>query len=141
MCGAAHGDGACCRDKRLAYLLLGSHNLSRAAWGVLQHEGARLYIQHYELGVLLLPSLEQVILLAERLIDKSGRRNIRVSGVTSVCWGCSATGSTATLPSHARLAPGRRRRRLWRRPSASGHQALCLLLMQVSTLLPLVSNN
>ena len=46
-------------------MLLGSHNLSQQAWGVLQNKGSRekseqLYISIYELSVLLLPSLEQV---------------------------------------------------------------------------------
>ena len=41
-------------------MLLASHNLSKAAWGVLQKKGAQLHIRHFELGVLLLPSLEQV---------------------------------------------------------------------------------
>ena len=37
-----------------------SHNLSKAAWGVLQKGETQMYIMHYELGVMLLPSLEQV---------------------------------------------------------------------------------
>lgn len=41
-------------------MVLGSHNLSKAAWGALQTGGSKLHIRHYELGVLLLPSLEQV---------------------------------------------------------------------------------
>ncbi|KAK9915663.1 hypothetical protein WJX75_002388 [Coccomyxa subellipsoidea] len=45
--------------QRLAYLVLTSHNLSKAAWGVLQKNNTQLYIMHYELGVLLLPSLEE----------------------------------------------------------------------------------
>ncbi|BDA43991.1 Tyrosyl-DNA phosphodiesterase 1 [Coccomyxa sp. Obi] len=45
--------------QRLAYFLLTSHNLSKAAWGALQKKNSQLYIMHYELGVLLLPSLEE----------------------------------------------------------------------------------
>jgi tyrosyl-DNA phosphodiesterase-1 len=45
------GDGA------VAWALLGSHNLSAAAWGKLERGGAQLRIRSYELSVLLLPSL------------------------------------------------------------------------------------
>ena len=41
-------------------MLLASNNLSKAAWGALEKEGGQLHIRQYELGVLLLPSLEQV---------------------------------------------------------------------------------
>ena len=44
----------------MAYLVVTSHNLSKAAWGVLQKGETQMYIMHYELGVMLLPSLEQV---------------------------------------------------------------------------------
>ena len=47
------------REGRLAYMLLASHNLSKAAWGALEKKGAQLHIRHFEIGVLLLPSLEQ----------------------------------------------------------------------------------
>ena len=46
-------------DQQLAYFILTSHNLSMAAWGALQKGGQQLHIRSYELGVLLLPSLEQ----------------------------------------------------------------------------------
>lgn len=49
-----------CRDQQIAFLVVTSHNLSKAAWGALQKQDSQLYIMHYELGVLLLPSLEQV---------------------------------------------------------------------------------
>lgn len=42
---------------RLAWVLLSSSNLSKAAWGVLQKKGTQLMIRSYELGVLFLPSL------------------------------------------------------------------------------------
>jgi hypothetical protein len=64
-------DGACRGDKQLAYMLQGSHNLSQPAWGTLQKQGAQLHIQHYELGVLLLPSLEQ----ARRLLTSDRVRS------------------------------------------------------------------
>jgi len=49
-----------CRDAKVAFLVVTSHNLSKAAWGALQKNDSQLYIMHYELGVLLLPSLELV---------------------------------------------------------------------------------
>ena len=48
------------RDQKIAYLVVTSHNLSKAAWGALQKNETQLYIMHFELGVLLLPSLEEV---------------------------------------------------------------------------------
>lgn len=44
-------------ERTLAWALLGSHNLSQAAWGKLEKNSTQLYIKSYELGVLLLPSL------------------------------------------------------------------------------------
>ena len=45
-------------SRRLAWLLVTSHNLSKAAWGQLQLKGEQLRILSYELGALLLPRLE-----------------------------------------------------------------------------------
>jgi hypothetical protein len=42
--------------RELAWLLLGSHNLSQSAWGQLQKGGMQLEIKSYELGVLFLAS-------------------------------------------------------------------------------------
>ncbi|KAI5066303.1 hypothetical protein GOP47_0018927 [Adiantum capillus-veneris] len=42
----------------LAWFLLTSSNLSKAAWGALQKNGSQLMIRSYELGVLFLPSLQ-----------------------------------------------------------------------------------
>jgi tyrosyl-DNA phosphodiesterase-1 len=42
-------------DRRLAWLLLTSGNLSQAAFGVFQSQGKQLYIKSYEMGVLYLP--------------------------------------------------------------------------------------
>jgi tyrosyl-DNA phosphodiesterase-1 len=44
-------------DRKLAWAILASHNLSQAAWGKCEKNGSQLYIKSYELGVLLLPSL------------------------------------------------------------------------------------
>ena len=41
--------------ENLAWVVLGSHNLSKAAWGTLQKNETQLCIRSYELGVLLKP--------------------------------------------------------------------------------------
>eukprot|EP00210_Caulerpa_lentillifera_P001070 g1032.t1 len=41
-----------------SWVLLTSHNLSKAAWGTLQKKDTQFMIRSYELGVLFLPSLE-----------------------------------------------------------------------------------
>ncbi|GLC33895.1 hypothetical protein PLESTB_000815500 [Pleodorina starrii] len=46
------------RGQQLAWFLVTSHNLSKAAWGVLQKGGSQLMIRSYELGVLVTPALE-----------------------------------------------------------------------------------
>ncbi|GMH40675.1 hypothetical protein BSKO_08579 [Bryopsis sp. KO-2023] len=43
----------------LAWVLLTSHNLSKAAWGTLQKNNTQLMIRSYEMGVLFVPSAEQ----------------------------------------------------------------------------------
>ncbi|KAF4365126.1 tyrosyl-DNA phosphodiesterase 1 isoform X1 [Cannabis sativa] len=42
-------------DQKLAWFLLTSANLSKAAWGALQKNNSQLMIRSYELGVLILP--------------------------------------------------------------------------------------
>jgi tyrosyl-DNA phosphodiesterase 1 len=44
-------------DPRAAWVVITSHNLSSAAWGALQKNDSQLFIRHYEMGVLFLPSL------------------------------------------------------------------------------------
>ncbi|XP_030533343.1 tyrosyl-DNA phosphodiesterase 1 isoform X2 [Rhodamnia argentea] len=44
------------KGQKLAWLLLTSANLSKAAWGALQKNNSQLMIRSYELGVLFLPS-------------------------------------------------------------------------------------
>ncbi|CAL5345833.1 unnamed protein product [Camellia sinensis] len=44
-------------DQNLAWFLLTSANLSKAAWGALQKNNSQLMIRSYELGVLFIPSL------------------------------------------------------------------------------------
>lgn len=46
--------------KMIAWHLLTSANLSRAAWGEYQKDRTQLHIKSYELGVFLCPSLFQV---------------------------------------------------------------------------------
>ncbi|KAI9283901.1 tyrosyl-DNA phosphodiesterase I [Umbelopsis sp. AD052] len=49
----------------IAWHLVTSANLSRAAWGDLQKNGTQLHIRHYELGILLYPDLwEETHMLA-----------------------------------------------------------------------------
>ncbi|XP_068110666.1 tyrosyl-DNA phosphodiesterase 1 [Hyperolius riggenbachi] len=43
-------------SRELAWFLVTSANLSKAAWGALEKSGAQLFIRSYELGVLFLPS-------------------------------------------------------------------------------------
>mmetsp|Transcript_34404 Transcript_34404/g.58284 ORF Transcript_34404/g.58284 Transcript_34404/m.58284 type:complete len:1120 (-) Transcript_34404:101-3460(-) len=47
--------------QKLAWMLLTSHNLSKAAWGEFQNgrSGLQFFIRHWELGVLFLPSLNK----------------------------------------------------------------------------------
>lgn len=50
----------------IAWHLVTSANLSRAAWGDFQKNGTQLHIRHYELGILLYPDLWEV-----RVCDKA----------------------------------------------------------------------
>jgi tyrosyl-DNA phosphodiesterase-1 len=45
-------------DIELAWVILSSANLSKAAWGALQKNNTQLMIRHYEAGVLFLPDSE-----------------------------------------------------------------------------------
>ncbi|CEM23753.1 unnamed protein product [Vitrella brassicaformis CCMP3155] len=47
------------RSPELAWAFLGSHNLSKAAWGELQKNNSQLSIRSYELGVVVSPSTLQ----------------------------------------------------------------------------------
>ncbi|GAX84131.1 hypothetical protein CEUSTIGMA_g11554.t1 [Chlamydomonas eustigma] len=46
------------RDGEAAWVMIGSHNLSKAAWGMLVKGGGTLMVRSYELSVLLTPYLE-----------------------------------------------------------------------------------
>lgn len=43
--------------RRPSWMYLGSHNLSKAAWGQLQKGESQLHVRSYELGVLFLPEV------------------------------------------------------------------------------------
>jgi tyrosyl-DNA phosphodiesterase-1 len=47
-------------NAEIAWLLLTSSNLSKAAWGALQKKDKQLMIRSYELGILIFPELFQV---------------------------------------------------------------------------------
>eukprot|EP00798_Chlamydomonas_sp_ICE-L_P020433 gene20433-27221_t len=47
------------QGSRMAWVIVSSHNLSKAAWGQLQKKNTQLMVRSYELGVLVLPSLEE----------------------------------------------------------------------------------
>lgn len=47
------------QGEHLAWTLIGSHNLSGAAWGVLQGGGTKLFIRSFEVAVLVTPYTEQ----------------------------------------------------------------------------------
>jgi len=48
-----------CNKGRLAWVLLASHNLSKAAWGTFQKKESQFMVRSYELGVLFMPFLER----------------------------------------------------------------------------------
>jgi Tyrosyl-DNA phosphodiesterase len=54
----ATGASLACRDGRIAWCVLTSSNLSKAAWGCLNNAGTRLYIRSFELGALFTPQAE-----------------------------------------------------------------------------------
>ena len=83
--------GAPRRDQKIAYLVVTSHNLSKAAWGALQKNETQLYIMHFELGVLLLPSLEEVRI---RQGDPWGMTAL----MSSAFMGVSVTSGRSVLP-------------------------------------------
>ena len=55
---------------RIAWLVLASHNLSGSAWGALELDGTQLHIRSFELGVLMLPSLELAYLNQAKVYER-----------------------------------------------------------------------
>ena len=66
-------------SRRVAWCMVGSHNLSGAAWGVLEKDDSQLYIRSFELSVLMLPSLELQYLKGGRTFDAPSGRWRRTS--------------------------------------------------------------
>merc|ERR1712224_156713 len=54
---------------RIAWMVLASNNLSEGAWGVLEADEFQLLIKSFEIGVLLLPSLELEYLRQPKFFD------------------------------------------------------------------------
>ncbi|KAJ3133166.1 tyrosyl-DNA phosphodiesterase 1 [Physocladia obscura] len=61
------------RTRDIAWLVVSSHNLSRAAWGALELNGSQLFIRSYEIGVLLIPEY----------FKTSKTQNIRMKAVSA----------------------------------------------------------
>ncbi|MEW5312335.1 MAG: hypothetical protein WDW38_003976 [Sanguina aurantia] len=72
--------------QRVLWYILTSSNMSKAAWGALQKSGSQLMVRSYEMGVLLLPSLEA---------------SYRASGQAGFCCTPSHPPLTHALPSRA----------------------------------------
>ncbi|TPX77786.1 hypothetical protein CcCBS67573_g00956 [Chytriomyces confervae] len=53
--------------REIAWMLVTSHNLSKAAWGSLELKGTQLFIRSYEIGVLLTPSYFKVVIVKYHL--------------------------------------------------------------------------
>ncbi|XP_057962472.1 tyrosyl-DNA phosphodiesterase 1 isoform X6 [Malania oleifera] len=104
--------------QELAWLLLTSANLSKAAWGALQKNNSQLMIRSYELGVLFLPFVKQC---GHRfsctdnggsLEDKRGSKNFEVqtTKLVTLTWqgGCNThSSSVVPLPVPYELPPQR----------------------------------
>jgi len=73
------------RSAELAWLYVGSHNLSKAAWGELQKGGAQLCIRSYELGVLFFPGRLCVLEPDPRRPHGRFLRQKRTSDMSSPC--------------------------------------------------------
>ena len=43
------------QDNKIRFLITGSHNLSKAAWGAEEKAGTQVHIRSYELSILFLP--------------------------------------------------------------------------------------
>ncbi|XP_021766943.1 tyrosyl-DNA phosphodiesterase 1-like isoform X1 [Chenopodium quinoa] len=69
--------------QNLAWFLLTSSNLSKAAWGALQKNSSQLMIRSYELGVLFLPTVVKNDFGFSCTDDKSSLKNTR--GPTGSC--------------------------------------------------------
>jgi tyrosyl-DNA phosphodiesterase-1 len=78
----------------LMWLYLGSHNLSKAAWGELEKNGQQLYIKSYELGVLFIPAKMRKTERTFSLTPSNERLGMRLPPKFA-----SAAAATANAPS------------------------------------------
>ncbi|CAK9879662.1 unnamed protein product [Sphagnum jensenii] len=91
-------------DQCLAWFLLTSSNLSKAAWGSLVKSGSQLMIRSYELGVLFLPHLvraqfefpsfsctEDFSRLLPQQTEKEVEKPVRHPKLVTMCWKGSAS--------------------------------------------------
>jgi tyrosyl-DNA phosphodiesterase-1 len=67
--GCGNGSNCCVY---YVYKLGFSANLSKAAWGVLEKKGTQLRIRSYEIGVLLLPNYQVIIIIVIVIIMSIG---------------------------------------------------------------------
>uniref|UniRef100_A0A1D1XM86 Tyrosyl-DNA phosphodiesterase 1 n=1 Tax=Anthurium amnicola TaxID=1678845 RepID=A0A1D1XM86_9ARAE len=94
--------------QNLAWFLLTSANLSKAAWGALQKNNSQLFIRSYELGVLFLPSRLQGGLSSFSCTDNGGIRQVlpesknnekHKTRLVTLCWQRNkATDSCDVIP-------------------------------------------
>ena len=102
--------------------MLGSHNLSKAAWGQLQNGGSELKVASYEMGVLFLADLE----LAYR---KHRHFGYCCSTGSSPPPACCLSHHDVMTPGSAQLSPARlcQHGALLRSPGGRAHAAFCCL--------------
>ncbi|XP_020589645.1 tyrosyl-DNA phosphodiesterase 1 isoform X2 [Phalaenopsis equestris] len=87
--------------QNIAWFLLTSANLSKAAWGALQKNNSQLMIRSYELGVLFLPSvinsnLSQFSCTGNADMKQMASENIRTKLVTR-CWNGESDSSSEII--------------------------------------------
>uniref|UniRef100_A0A7S4KK01 PBZ-type domain-containing protein n=1 Tax=Guillardia theta TaxID=55529 RepID=A0A7S4KK01_GUITH len=109
---------------RVAWILLGSHNLSGAAWGRLEKNASQISITSYEFSVLLLPSLlhndsdfsctcggrqakEEATLAATTTLPEGNGKKRHLSFFSTISCRESASNIEAPLPLPYSLPPAR----------------------------------
>ncbi|XP_073108399.1 tyrosyl-DNA phosphodiesterase 1 isoform X2 [Elaeis guineensis] len=105
--------------QNLAWFLLTSANLSKAAWGALQKNNSQLMIRSYELGVLFLPSTIQdrsseFSCTENQILNQGERKSFRNTDVcktklVTLCWkgnnGIDSSSEVIRLPVPYQLPP------------------------------------
>ncbi|TYJ12942.1 hypothetical protein E1A91_A10G016300v1 [Gossypium mustelinum] len=108
------------KGQNLAWFLLTSANLSKAAWGALQKNNSQLMIRSYELGVLFLPSRIKVdgpsreFSCTDKAGSSKGTGKSKSSGnpipamtkLVTLAWQGSKTSEVIQLPVPYELPPG-----------------------------------